>query len=121
MSKPIRFIVTYYSGDSITRESELITDPVLEIVHSTYGANQLDNIGDDYVQVRSRKHLSECGYLGTFALAKNGLDHNTHSKSYKVTIEIDGTEYDYAFVHDHYAEIQVLLENDRMEKLLEEI
>ena len=30
MSKPIRFIVTYYSSDGITRESELITDPVLE-------------------------------------------------------------------------------------------
>ena len=71
MSRPIRFIVTYYSSGGISIGSEVITDPVLEMVHTT--------------------------------------------------IEIDGTEYDYAYVHDHYAEIQVLLENDRMEKLLEEI
>ena len=120
MSKPIRFIVTYYSSDSITIESELITDPILEIVHSTYGANQLDNIGDDYVQVRSRKRLSECGYLGTFALAKNGLEHDTHSKSYKVTIEINGKEYDYETVLHHIAEIQMLLEDSKLENLLEE-
>ena len=116
MSKPIRFIVTYYSGDSITRESELITDPVLEMVHTQNGCNQMDNTDNDYVLVRSKKHLTECGYLGTFSSTDD-----KNKPGYKITIEIDGTEYDYAYVHDHYAEVQILLENDRMEKLLEEI
>lgn len=116
MSRPIRFIVTYYSGDSITRESELITDPVLEMVHTQNGCNQMDNTDNDYVLVRSKKHLTECGYLGTFSSTDD-----KNKPGYKITIEIDGTEYDYAYVHDHYAEVQILLENDRMEKLLEEI
>ena len=86
------------------------------MVHSQNGCNQLDNIDNDYVLVRSRKRLAEFVYLGTFSYTSN-----KEQPGYKVTIEIDGTEYDYAYVHDHYAEIQVLLENDRMEKLLEEI
>ena len=116
MTNLIRFIVTYYPPDGIIIEREAITDPVLEIVHTQYDAHQLDIIGDDYVLVRSRKRLTECGYLGTFAATGDN-----EKPGYKVTLEIDGTEYDYAFVHDHYAEIQVLLENDRLEKLLEEI
>lgn len=116
MSRPIRFIVTYYSSGGISMSSEVITDPVLEMVHTLNGCDQLDNIDNDYVLVRSRKRLTECGYLGTF-----GSTEDRKRPGYKVTIEIDGTEYDYAYVHDHIAEIQILIENDRMEKLLEEI
>ena len=76
----------------------------------------MDNIDNDYVLVRSKKRLTECGYLGTFSSTED-----RKRPGYKVTIEIDGTEYDYAYVHDHIAEIQILIENDRMEKLLEEI
>lgn len=116
MSRPIRFIVTYYSSGGISIDSEVITDPVLKMVHTQNGCNQMDNIDNDYVLVRSRKRLTECGYLGTFSSTED-----KNKPGYKITIEIDGTEYDYAYVHDHYAEIQILIENDRMEKLLEEI
>lgn len=116
MSRPIRFIVTYYASGGISIDSEVINDPVLEMVHTQYDAHQLDNIDNDYVLVRSKKHLTECGYLGTFSSAED-----KNKPGYKITIEIDGTEYDYAYVHDHYAEVQILLENDRMEKLLEEM
>ena len=116
MSRPIRFIVTYYSSGGISIDSEVITDPVLEMVHTLNGCDQLDNIDNDYVLVRSRKRLTEFGYLGTFSSTED-----RKRPGYKVTIEIDGTEYDYAYVHDHIAEIQILIENDRMEKLLEEI
>lgn len=116
MSRPIRFIVTYYSSGGISMSSEVITDPVLEMVHTQNGCNQMDNIDDDYVLVRSKKRLTECGYLGTFSSTED-----KNKPGYKITIEIDGTEYDYAYVHAHYAEVQILLENDRMEKLLEEI
>lgn len=95
--------------------SEVITDPVLEMVHTQNGCNQMDNIGDDYVLVRSRKHLTECGYLGTFSSTED-----KNKPGYKVTIEIDGTEYDYAYVHDHIAEIQIQLENAKLESLLGE-
>ena len=116
MSRPIRFIVTYYSSGGISIDSEVITDPVLTMVHTQNGCNQMDNIDNDYVLVRSRKRLTECGYLGTFSSTED-----KNKPGYKVTLEIDGTEYDYAYVHDHYAEVQMLLENDRMEKLLEEM
>lgn len=86
------------------------------MVRSQNGRDRMDNIDDDYVPVRSRKRLTERGYLGTFSSAED-----KNKPGYKVTIEIDGTEYDYAYVHDRYAEVQVLPENDRMEKLLEEI
>ena len=93
-----------------------MTDPVLETVRSQNGRDRMDNIDDDYVPVRSRKRLTGRGYLGTFSSAED-----KNKPGYKVTVEIDGTEYDYAYVHDHIAEIQVLPENDRMEKLSGEI
>lgn len=91
-----------------------MTDPVPETVHTQYGCNRLDNIDNDYVPVRSRKRLTECGYTGTFSSTgdKNG-------PGYKVAVEMDGTEYAYAYVHDHNAGIRI--PNDRMGKLLEEI
>lgn len=115
MIKLIRFIVTYYPPDGIIIEREPITDPVLEIVHIQYDAHQLDIIGDDYILVHSRKRLSECGYLGTFAATGDN-----EKPGYKVTLEINGTEYDYAYVHDHIAEIQIQLENAKLESLLGE-
>lgn len=116
MNRPNRFIVTYYASGGISIDSEVITDPALEMVHTQNGYNQMDNIDGDYVLIRSKKRPTECGHLGTFSATED-----KNRPGYKITIEIDGTEYDYAYVHDHYAEVQILLENDCMEKLLEEI
>lgn len=116
MSRPVRFIVTYYSSGGTSIDSEVITDPVLETVHTRYGCNRLGNIDNDYVPVRSRKRLTGCGYPGTFRSTED-----KNEPGYKVAVEIDGTEYDYAYVHDHIAEIRIPIENDRMGKLLGEI
>ena len=38
-----------------------------------------------------------------------------------VTLIINGTEYNEDIIKEHFAEVQVLLDQERMEKLLEEI
>lgn len=38
-----------------------------------------------------------------------------------VTLIINGTEYNEGMIKEHFADVQVLLDQERMEKLLEEI
>lgn len=53
-------------------------------------------------------------FLGTYSNSEGIID-------FVVTLIINDTEYSAEWIREHFAEVQVLLDQERMEKLLEEI
>lgn len=61
------------------------------------------------------------GYIGTHYSVLGTYFNDEGIIDFVVTLIINDTEYRAEWIREHFAEVQVLLDQERMEKLLEEI
>lgn len=119
----IQYKVTLYYSRETRTHLENVTDPVIEkVVSPISDLNQLDLQDDTYISVHDLNRKVYV-YIGHFARQRIGdrADIDYTRRVSDIDLLIDGKVYDYPYIMDHFMEVKALIEDIRMEKVLNEI
>ena len=122
MSRVQYKITLYYSRETRTHLED-IADPAIEkVVSPISDLNQLDLQDDIYISVHDLNRKVYV-YIGHFARQRIGdrADIDCTRRVSDIDLLIDGKVYDYPYIMDHFMEVKALIEDIRMEKVLNEI
>lgn len=123
MSRVQYKVTSYYSHGTETHLEDTI-DPVIEkVVMRASSLNQLDLQDNTYISVYDRKKKTSWTYIGHFA--HDGICDDVEidytKPTHDIDLVIDGKEYDYPYLLEHFSEVKALFEDIHAEKVIEEM